>query len=305
VSALQTFTIKQLRFTFTLANNAKFNGTNNQLVIAGLRASVSIKGSGLPAFPEAEISIYGMLQSDMIALTALAFQPSPAMMRNTVVIEANGGGGWSTVFSGQIITGGPNYDNLPNVFYGAQCRVLGYESLAPADAISYTGATDVGLIMARLAANAGFVFQNNGVNQTLDSPYLDKTLAEQIRKVKHDAGIEVYIDGNLMTIAPNGTPRADVPSFTLTPKSGLRGYPKLDYQRGFVNASAFFNPGFRFGGPITIQDSDVITANGNWLVGTITHNLESLMPNGAWFSELLLYPPTTGAGGLPTIPPTS
>lgn len=300
---VQTFTIKQLRFTFTLANNAKFNGLNNTLVITGLRAKAVVKGSGLPAFPEADITIYGMMQSDMIALTALAFAPSPAMMRNSVVIEANSGQGWSIVFAGQIITGGPNYDSMPNVFYNAQCRVLGYESLSPANPVSYTGTTSVATIMQSLAAKCGYAFQNSGVNQTLDSPYLDKTLAEQIRKVKEASGIEVYIDGNLMTIAPNGTPRGDVPVFTLAPGAGLVGNPRLDYQRGYVNARSLYNPGYRFGGPIILTGSQVKTANGNWMIATLAHTLESLMPNGQWFSDMLLYPPTTGS--FITVPPTS
>lgn len=300
LNPVPSFSIKKLRFTFTLANNAKFAGTNsNVLTVSGLRSQARIKASGLPAFPEAEVTIYGLLQQDMIALTALAFQPL-AMLRNTVVVEANGGAGWSTVFSGQIITGGPDYNNLPHVPYKAQCRVLGFESLNPATPTSYTGPTDVGQIVGAIASKMGYAFSNAGVNQTLDSPYLDNTLPEQLRKVKEAAGIEVYIEGNIITIAPPGVARS-VPSFTLSPppSGGLIGYPRLDYQRGFVNVKAVFNAAFRFGGPITVTGSDVITANGSWVVGTLSHALDALLPGGVWESDMLLYPPNSG------IPPTS
>lgn len=291
---LNTFLVKQLRFTFTLSNNSSFAGTNsNVLTVTGLRATVTVKGSGLPAFPEAEIAVFGMLQQDMIALTAIAFQPD-LMQRATVVVEANSGGGWSTAFAGQIISGGPDYEGIPHVPYRAQCRVLGFESLNPATATSYTGPTSVSTVVSAIAAKMGYAFVNNGVEGQLDSPYFDNTLAEQLRTVKRDAGIEVYIENNTITIAPAGQP-LDVPSFRLTPSSGLRGYPRLDYQRGYVNVSAIYNQAFRFGGPVTVDESQVPTANGDWVIGTLTHRLESVTPNGAWFSELQLYP----AGNIP------
>lgn len=285
----QTFTLKDLRFTFTLPN-ATFTGTNsNTLTVNGLRATASIKAAGFPAFPEAEFSVYGLLQADMISLTALAFQPD-AMLRATVMVEASSGGGWSVVFLGQIITAGPDYREAPAVKLMITARALGYESLAPADATSYTGPTDVALICANLVARMSRSFENNGVQLTLNSPYFSGTLAQQLRTVQQHANIDVYMDGDAIAICPKGKPRQTF-AFVLSPTSGLVGYPVLDYQRGYVLAKAIFNPGFRFGGPIIVQDSLVKNANGSWIIGVLSHNLESLMPGGAWFSEMLLYPP--------------
>lgn len=288
----QTFTLKQLRFTFTLANNATFAGTNsNVLVVSGLRSSAFIKGSGLPAFPEAELTVYGLKQQDMQALTALAFQPL-GMQRNTVLVEANSGQGWSAVFTGQMITAGPDYSQLPGVPLKVTARMLGYESLNPAPAASYTGSTSVSSIVGNLASKMGYVLEDNGVSAQLESPYFPGTLAEQLRAVATQAGIDVYIEGNVIAICPKGTPRQQQ-SFTLSPSSGLVGYPRLDYNRGFVNVRAVFNPAFRFGGPVQVIDSEVQNANGSWVVGTITNLLEALTPGGAWFSDMLLYPPNT------------
>jgi len=287
-----TFTLKQLRFTFALANNATFAGGNsNVLTVVGLRASAFIKGSGLPAFPEAELTVYGMRQADMIALTALAFQPL-GLQRNTVTVEANSGNGFSTVFMGQIITAGPDYSNAPSVSLKMLARVLGYESLSPASAASYPQQTSVATIVANLASKLGYAFENNGVTAQLNNPYFGGTLAQQLRAVVQHAGIDLYIEGNVIAICPKGVPRSKQP-FILSPTSGLVGYPKLDYNRGFVNARAVFNSGFHFGGPVTVQDSAVVQANGSWVIGTITNMLESQMPGGAWFSDLLLYPPNS------------
>lgn len=290
---MTSFTIKDLRFTFTLANNAVFATSNsNVLTVNGLRARAVIKGSGLPAFPEAELTIYGLKQSDMNALTSLQFQPL-AMQRNSVLVEADSGQGFSSVFAGQIITGGPDYKGIPAVPMKIQGRMLGFESLNPATPTGYTGVTSVANIVGTIATKIGFVLENNGVTATLANPYFSGTLVDQLRAVKQAAGIQMFTEGNVLAICPPGVPRSQ-PSFTLTPQSGLVGYPELDFQRGYVRAKALFNPAFRFGGPVAIQGSSVPLANGSWVIGTITHTLDSLTPGGQWFSDMLLYPPSAG-----------
>lgn len=296
---MTSFAAKQLRFKFVLSNGITFDQSNsNELTVTGLRATVRIKGSGFPAFPEADLRINGLRQQDMNALTALSFQ-TLGVERNTVIIEANGGdgNGWSSVFAGQIITAGPDYTSAPDVAFHAFARVLGFESINPATPTGYTGATDVAVIVQTIATKMGFgKIENTGVvGITLDSPYFANTLAEQLRTVVQQAGIDCYIDGNVIAITLKGQPRV-TPTWVLTPSSGLVGYPTLD-SRGFIGARSLFNPAFRFGGRVRIAGSDLPRANGDWLIGTLSLLLESVKPGGAWFSDLLCYPP----GSLPPI----
>ena len=295
-----TFSIKRLRFTFTLSSNAVFAGTNSNILTVGgsgigLRATATIKGSGLPAFPEADFQIWGMKQDDMVSLTALQFQPL-AMQRNTVQCDASADNGvtWTTVFIGQIVTSGPDWTQMPDVPLNVTARLLAFESLNPAAATSYTGSTSVESIVSTLAAKLGKTFYNNGVSVQLSNPYFAGTLAQQLRKVALQAGIDVYNDpgANVIEICPKGVPR-NVATFNLSPTSGLLSQPQLDYNRGFVKVRAYFNPAFRFGGPLTVSGSLVPTANGSWCIGTITNTLSSLLPGGPWESGMLLYPPNT------------
>lgn len=301
---MTTFTVKDLRFTFTLSNNAVFRypDNSNVLQVQGLRDTAILKGAGLPAFPEAELTIYGLTQSDMNALTSLQFQPS-AMQRNSVLVEADNGDGqgFSAVFAGQIITAGPEYTGIPHVPLKVHARILGFESLNPATATSYTGTTNVVDIVRTIAVKMGKTVENNGVTATLTNPYFSGTLADQLRAVKQQSGIQIFpeFDEKVIAIAPPGVARSNQPVFTLSPTSGLVGYPRLDYQRGFVWVKALYNPAFRFGGPIVVKDSTVPLANGSWVIGTITHTLEAQTYNGQWFSDMLLYPPSLG------IPPLS
>jgi hypothetical protein len=300
-----TYTFKNLRVTFTLTNNnAVFPGTNaNQLQIAGLRMSAVIKGLGLPAFPEASLRIYGVAQQDMNALAIVQVQGgTPEYTRNTVQIEADSGSGYSFIFSGQIYQAGPDYSAAPEVCLFVHAQASGFDQLTPANPTSYPGTANVADIAQSIASKMSYAFENDGVTGTLTNAYYSGTLTSQLRKLCADAGIFCAIENqNLLVISPAGVARANVQAFTLSPTSGLVGYPEV-LGNGYLNVRALFNPGYRMNGPITIQGSDVVIdpmlpktlntlADGDWIIGPLTHTLESQKPGGAWFTDMKLYPP--------------
>lgn len=291
---------KLLRVTFSLSNNSVFEGTGgaNTLVLAGLRTVATIEGSGAPAWPDCDLAIYGMKQADMNALSSLAINLEQ-VNRNTIQVEANSGNGYTTVFSGDIVNAFIDYSGAPEVCLRVHGRVLYLASLTSTPAVSYPGATDVSVILSNLAAKVGYSFENNGVASVLSNPYCAGTVGDQIKQVCEAAGIQYFIENNTLAICPAGAPR-NIPSFVLTPQSGLVGYPVAE-SRGYINVRALFNPAFHQGGPITIQGSDVVIdskqpqtlnarADGNWYVGTIRHTLEAVKFGGAWFTDMLLQP---------------
>lgn len=307
--SIGTFTVKQLRVTFTLTNsNAVFPGTNaNQLQVAGLRMSAIVKGAGLPAFPEATLRIYGMAQQDMNALAIVPVQGGkPEYTFNTVQIEADGGSGFSFVFSGQIYQAGPDYSAAPDVCLMVHAQSAGFDQLTPANPTSYPGVANVGDIVSNIASKMSMAFENDGVTGTLTNAYYSGTLPDQLRRVCADAGIYASMENqNLLVISPAGTARENVPAFTLSPTSGLIGYPEV-LGNGFLNVKSFFNPAYRQNGPLIIQGSDVVIdpslpttlntlADGRWIIGPLTHLLECNKPGGAWFTEMRCYPPDAPA----------
>ena len=298
--AQSSFTVKNLRVTFNLSSGATYQGTNsNTLVLAGLRVTANVSGYGFPSFPNMDLAVYGMKLADMQSLTSIEFNPLN-YTRNVVTLEANAGNGWAQVYSGQICFAFIDYSAAPEVPLRVSARVLFLESLNPAPAVSYTGPTDVATMCSNIAGKVGYSFVNSGVTAQLSNPYCSGTVAEQLRNIALNAGIDCYTDNNQIEICPKGQPRA-LPSFTLTPQSGLVGYPTSD-SRGYIRARALFNPAFRYGAPITISGSDVVIdtklpqtlnsrADGSWMIGWLSHTLEALKPNGAWFTDMLLYPP--------------
>ncbi len=294
------FAVKLLRLTFVLASGNSFSNSSNTLVVTGLRSSCVIQSGQFPAFPEADIDVWGMAESDMNALTDFENHVL-GVTRNSMLIEANSGTGWTTVFAGQIVAAQPTYQSEPDVALHVKGRVMYYESMATAGVTSYTGATDVATIISGLAARIGAYFENDGVTAKLSNPYLPGTIADQINAVVEHAGIGIYYDygpvgstGNpnqspvAIIITPKGTPRS-IPAVTLTPQSGLVSAPTLD-SLGWVYARAAYSPALKFGGAVTIAGSILPRANGSWFILQATHLLDAVKPDGVWFTDMHLGP---------------
>lgn len=288
-----TFTLKQLRFTFTLgdASAAKFQGNNNTLVLTGLRATAEISYPGPPTFPFANVRILGMLQSDMAALTGLT-QGVLSYNNNSMLIEANSGAGWSTVFAGQLVTVVPDYVSAPAVALTIFAQTLGYELLNPATPTSYAVAADIATVIGTIAAKCGRVLVNVGVTGSFAGPvYFANTPAEQLKTACAKAGIAYYNDQpGVIEIGLPAVPRKR-PVTVLSPSSGLLGYPTLN-SVNLIGGVAVFNPALQYGAPIEIKDSDQKSANGKWVIYDIVHRLASEFPGEApWFSQFTAQPP--------------
>lgn len=285
-----TYSVKQLRFTFTLATNAKFQGGNNTLVITGLRATADIDFPGPPSFPTANVRIYGMKPSDMQALTGLTFQ-TLTYQRNSIQIDTNSGNGWTTVFAGQLITVVPDFSDQPNVALQLFAQNLGFDLLNPATPTSFAVAPTFQQAFTAIVQKLGQSLDNVGVTGRFNSPrYWAGTPAQQLRNAAQDAGIVYYLDK--LGVVEIGVPGAarNLPIFVLTPTSGLLGYPTLN-SVNLIGAQSEFNPALRFGAPILIKGSDQKNANGNWVIYDLKHRLSSLMPDGPWNTDMTAQPP--------------
>jgi hypothetical protein len=119
------------------------------------------------------------------------------------------------------------------------------------------------------------------VNVKLMNPYYPgNAWTQAIRMAKH-AGVDIVIDKGTMAITPAGKPRSGG-SVTVEPPK-MVGYPTFR-QAGLV-VKSIWDPNFSPNQTITVQSS-VTPACGTWQVNTITHELDTLVPHGKWFSIL-------------------
>ena len=94
--------------------------------------------------------------------------------------------------------------------------------------------------------------------------------------------LSLYIDDKVLAITNKYAPRKGlIPE--ISAQSGLVGYPTFD---GIgVNFQTLFNPAITFGGSVKLT-TDVKAAEGEWIVVSVAHRLESEKPGGAWFSTV-------------------
>jgi hypothetical protein len=282
---VSSLTVKQLRATIALAApNAVFAGTNsNKLILTGLRMTAVVQAVARSA-PTADIRIYGMLPADSNALTVV-FLKNAAVQKNAILLEANEGNGWTQVFSGVMFEAQPDYRGAPDAFFRTQAIVSYFSQINPVPPLSYPVATSVATVVQGLAAQMGFAFENNGVTATLAAgAYFPGTAYDQLQRVCQATDTDFYFDGGTLAIVPSGLGRPNVPSVVLNPQSGLIGYPTIE--RFGITIDALYNPGFAGGGKVQVQGSDIPAANGIWTPFSLTHTLQAVTPDGAWFTTL-------------------
>ena len=272
---------KQLRFVITLGTG-KFGSSNNDVVtLQGFRAIADIDKAGGMMMGTLRAKIYGVKQADMNSITTLQWKPG-SRMANTVEVFAIDGAAETLVFAGNIVNAWGDYQNMPDVFLHIQAQACFFNGLQAVQPLSIKGGVDVAVVMARIAKDMGLVFENNNVSVMLTDVYVANTLKEQALELARAANFSLYIDDKVLAITNKYAPRKGlIPE--ISAQSGLVGYPTFD---GIgVNFQTLFNPAITFGGSIKLT-TDVKAAEGEWIVVSVAHRLESEKPGGAWFSTV-------------------
>ena len=274
---------KVIRSTITLVND-KFADDSNQIIAEGLRTICNIQFGGGAVMPHAEIIIYGLRLDVMHKLMRVRWQDINSML-NTIRIEAGEAGEFHTVYEGNITFAYIDTSNAPNVSLRIRSITAIYEAYSPSPQRMFAAGTPVVRAIESLCNEIGYVFENNGVPEslTMGSTTMGDTDLNKIRKLCRDYQIDLYIENRSITITRQGAPR-DIRVPLITPKTGLIGYPVPTMQG--VDLRCLYDPMIRFGGLIRIKDSLMETTNGDWRVFGTTIQLESELPGGAWFIDV-------------------
>ena len=280
-----TFQKRRLRFTFHLATGVfDKEGDPDKVELTDFRSQVEVMNSGGFDFANCRGRIYGIDQETMNRLTLIYDGITPGIESNVVTVEAtDSNGAFSTVFQGEILHCSPVYNGAPDVHieFSARAGIIG--TLAPTYARSFPGPRLVSDIVAGLAKELGYSFENNGVNTFLIDQALAGTPMDMLYTVKEAANIDMYIDttSNVISIAPKGQPRESDP-IKVNKDTGLVGWPeKFAY---YIEFMMLYTPDIHIGCKIEM-DSDYPVCNGEWFINRSTLNLSCNMPGGPWFTE--------------------
>jgi hypothetical protein len=283
------FVQRSLSFQFQLGTGSfGDSGGANSKTVSNVRASVRIEKNGAPAMNRASMRIWGLTASTMNQLSRIGVKPDAPRNNIVTVTAGDRGGNMSLAFAGVITDAWPDFSNVPEASLNVTAFTGLLAQLKPIAPSSYPGATNVADIMKDLAGKMGYTLENNNVSVMLSSPYLPGTARMQALAAAEAADIYVVFDDDngIVAILPkNGVRSGTAP--TLDPTNGtLIGYPSY-VGPGRIGLRCLYNPAIRFQGNVNVQNSVVSGANGTWRVFGLAHNLESQIPDGAWFSEIL------------------
>ncbi|MDS7935675.1 hypothetical protein RMB03_17360 [Acinetobacter sp. V91_7] len=278
---------KVLKVTLTIAGKDKsftaIDGNENQLSSTGLRVSYQgLFGNGA-RMPMAQIKIYGLALENMLDLLKLRWGTLGALMNRVRIDAGEEGEPLYKVFEGNITFAYPDMQNSPDVVLVIESQAAILENLKPVSPTPFVGEQDVADMIKVLCDEIGYQFENNGVSQVIEACYFTDTQMAKIQKLARDVDIDLYIEQGLVAIAPKGAPRRlKIP--IISPDTGLDGYPTPSIQG--ISFRCLYNPAIRFGGVVSIRDSQISICNGDWRVFGVWVNLEANTPGGKWHCDV-------------------
>ena len=276
---------KELRFVITLATgNFGTNTATNQITLEGYRASINVDRGGALQMGTLHAKIWGLSQADMSSATTMQWTPQ-TFMKNQIQVFAIDGPQVSLVFSGVIVNAWGIYDAMPNVYLMIQAQVGYWSQIQPVTPVSIKAGTPIAPLFDQYAAAMGLAFQNEGVTgSTTSNLYLPGTNIEQLNSLALQTGVSRFISGDNGTlyISPPNTPlQGEI--VLVSSDTGLKGYPIFDGVG--VNFRMLYNPAIQINRKIQLQ-TNVIRANGVWIVLNMAFDLDSELPNGNWYATV-------------------
>lgn len=284
MTAGASFTKKLLNVTFVLKDGT-FDGAHNTKVVSGLRVHCSVEKQGEPTKNKCKLKIYGMNRSDMNMLTSVPGQSAHALQvfHSLVRVDAGDENGMHMVYQGDVTEAFSSYQQPPNLHFAVESLTAFHGAIAPAKPTSYKGGVDVATVMASLAAQMGYGFENNGVHAQINNPYLSGSAMSQAGAIADAANIEFGVDDNTLFIAPTGQARNGLAPL-ISGGTGLHEYPIFD-KKG-IKFKCIYTPGLSLGGMCVVKSALGPPINGTWRINGLKHELTSLDPSARWESHV-------------------
>lgn len=279
------FAKRIINLRFQLAQGSFQGDSSDTIALDGFRCSANITKAGGVSMSNLDLKVWGIPLADMNTLTVLNKLAFPQVRYNNVTVLAGDElNGVSVCFQGTIQEAWADGRNAPDVMFHVSAFSGLFETIKPVPPTSYSDTVDVALVVSGIAQQMGLNLENSGVEGKIATPYLPGSLGAQLKSIAQAAHINYFIDREQQVLAiwPKGQAR-DGKAIELSPETGMIGYPSFT-QNG-IQIMSVYNPSLVFGRVVSVK-SDFTAANGNWVIASISHNLDAGVPNGLWFTEI-------------------
>ena len=302
---------REITVTFHLGTGAFGPGGQDTVTLSGLRVGAHIEVVGDLSASTATVRIEGMPLTTMnrLSVAQLAgdlYQPTAS----TITIQAGDasqGGTLPMIFTGHIQEAFIDFEGAPEVAFQVTAMSAGFAAVQAITPTSFSGPASVATILSAIATKAELAFSNNGVTAVLQNHYSAGSTHDQIYQVCQASRTVNLIMGNTLTIWPRGRrPTTFIPQ--ISAETGLIGYPA--YNAAGVAFTTVFDGRLTFQQTIELQSAYLPAAwtnqsgglqpnapsNGQWVVFKVTHELQSQMPDGPWFTHVVAVAPIIAKG---------
>ena len=273
---VSTYSLKDIRVSVALDKD----GANNQYVFQGFATNVSISKTGGVDFATAQVEIYGLTLSVMGQLTTLAFKPLNRRWNAIEIAAGEQGSDLPVIFRGCVTVAYADLNGSSPVLK-IEAQVGAYPILEPASTVSITGSQDAGAFIQSQSAQAGFDFQNDGVQGTLSDMTIYGDPITKIRTAADAVGADVVFDDDKTVLVPkDGVRRAEGGIPVVSAATGMIGYPTFTNQG--IQCKTFFRPELHVAAAVQVE-TIVPHASGVWKITQLTHSLSAHNPgSSAW-----------------------
>lgn len=278
------FAKRVINVTFQLNSGGTVDGSGqNTITFSGHRVVANIEKGTLPSGLKADVTIYGLSLDHINQLSVAGLVWQQRVNKNIIQVDAGDADtGMSNVYTGLILEASPDFEQ-PDSPLHVMATASADLQLKPVPPNSYATPTSVETVLGALAAQGGWGFENNGVNTILAGMYLPGTIWSQVASVVRAAGCFACLDDgkNVLAVWPKAGARVSPSPAVISSENGMIGYPH--FQANMVTVRNLFDPALDVfvGKPIQIV-SQLVAANGSWMVTSLHYDLTSEMPGGHW-----------------------
>lgn len=276
-----TLKVRQLQCRLTLQSGTFEQGYNTK-VVNNLTINALVNKSLTNNFTSsAEITIYGMNESDIAALSTLGYTPLVYELNKIELFAQYEGDTQSLCFSGYIIKAWCNFAD-PSRPMHFQCQVTYQDALNNINPINANGAISVPSLFQNLATTIKCSLQNNGVGGIINNPILTGSPIDQLKSLSKQTATNCLVDNGILKIAPKGFSLSNL-ILNINSESGLISYPTIDAWG--VKFRMRYNPVLQIGQYIALQTIVPIpNSSGQWYVYDMQSSLNNRHEN--WFTDV-------------------
>ena len=223
---------RDVEVTFRLLNGVFGTADGvDTVTLSGLQVQADIMQAPYPTGETAQIRITGLPPDLMNRLSLSAPDPTSQSASEVLLMVPDGASGaQALVFQGGVTLAFADYSAAPDVAFVVQAFSTVLPNALPAAPTGFRGAVPLAQVLARIAAQAGLAFENNGLNTVLHNPYFHGTAGQQISQCWNTQPFQAALGRGRLAAWParTGGVNATVETsaaIAVSASTGLVGYP--------------------------------------------------------------------------------